>query len=161
MKEKCTGKNEKNKFGKEGDSNFLKCSATFFLDDFARGWEMFAISTSMFSSLSLIGVLLTQHAQLVGGFPKTNDCNGFIKSASKPDQELDDVLLVLIHLEQSIILHEKVKKLAPIEMDMDMDYNTETVLHAKRLTSVVCDVMLYTVKDPGSQLWGAQKDLSD
>ena len=30
--------------------------------------------------------VLTQQAQLVGGFPKTNDCSRFIQSASKPVQ---------------------------------------------------------------------------
>ena len=51
-------------------------------------------------------------------------------------------------------------KFAPIEIDMDMDYSTETVLHTRRLTALMCDVKLDTVKDRGSQLWGAIKGVS-
>jgi hypothetical protein len=50
---------------------------------------------------------------------------------SKVDKEItarnnNDVWLVLIHLEQSIMLKEEhVMKFAPIEMEKDMDYNTD------------------------------------
>ena len=66
------------------------------------------------------------------------------------DQEHSDDLLVLIHLEHCIWLQEKlVMKLAPTEMYIN--YNTEIVLHYRKLESVLWDVKLYTVIDPGHQ----------